>query len=544
MNRRITLLFAISLLLITTGACRLAELSPPQSRILHSNPNYLVKTDSVIQGKRMAVALNDSTLITEDSSRMVLQPAANMPHLNTTSPLLDVLYRIACRDLKGLYRQEGFFVAGMSGFFNRKHIFTRDIAYSSHLGLAYLMPEEVVTHLQTTRQLRLDIGYLHPIDHAVPLEGIRNELEEITNRQFFKKYGTNSYIRRTDDIVWVLGWYEAWLAQRDNEMLSEMIQQFETFDETFYRHFHDPDDGLYRGQSSWQDIGGAAYPDGFNYQQSVMIKPLSTNALFVAAFDRLARAAEILGLQQKKQQYQNRAEKLRTAIHNELRHPDGYYAFFKYPDGRLEPRKEQLGSAFIKLFEVVPESEQCQNAAGYKRNDFGAPTLFPFYEGRGTGYHHKVIWPFADMFLNQARFECATGSRKDAVLRQSLGSICRHALKGNFNEFMIYEEGKIVGSPSYIWSTSAYLSVLFDMLMGIETSPQGIRLNPHIPEELDGGISLTDLRIGKMNLNIRIEGYGKKVQTLKLDGQELDREWLEISEGDHQLVVQMKEGGS
>lgn len=540
MNTKTFLFFTLILLMIIAGGCNHSGSSASKSRTLHSNQSYVVKTDSVIQGKRLAVALNDSTLITEDSSHIVLQPAKDMPHLNTTSPLLDVLYRIACRDLKGLYREEGFFVAGMSGFFNRKHIFTRDIAYSSHLGLAYLMPKEVVAHLRTTRQLRLDIGYNHPIDHAIPLEGIDNKLEDITNRQFFKKYGTNSYIRRTDDIVWVLGWYEAWLAQRDKEMLKEMIQQFETFDEKFYRHFHDCEDGLYRGQSSWQDIGGAAYPDGFDYQESVMIKPLSTNALYVAAFDRLAEAADILGLQQKKQEYQTRAEKLRTAIHNELRHSDGYYAFFKYPDGRLEPRKEQLGSAFIKTFEVVPESEQCQNATPYKRNDFGAPTLYPFYEGRGTGYHHKVIWPFADMFLNQGRFECAIASKKNAVLGQSLGSICRHALKGNFNEFMIYKDGKIVGSPSYIWSTSAYLSVLFDMLIGMEISQRGIRFNPHIPEELDGGISLTDLSIGKMNLDIRIEGHGTEVQSRKMDGQELDREWLEISEGDHQLVVFMK----
>jgi hypothetical protein len=401
------------------------------------------------------------------------------------------------------------------------------------------MPEEVIDHLKMTRKLRLSVGFKHSRGHEIPIVTLDNQLIDIPEHEFVKRYGTNSISRRTDDIVWVLGWYSCWLVLRDDQLLREMVDTYEVFDSVLYCHLYDPSDGLYHGQAAFLDIGRTGYPEKLmrNRQLCTVIKSLSTNSLYHSAFRRLATACSILGLREKEEEFEKQAAAIKKSIRTSFYHPDGYYAYFIHPDGRLEPGMEQLGSAFSYLSGIVSEEESFRNLRDDHRNQYGAPVFYPFYHYT-TGGHNNAIWPFADMIFNKARFTNELLNR-DTVFFQSLASLSRHALKGSFHEYVRYSTGEVMGSPQYIWSNAAFISFVTDLLLGLAIDERGLTINPFVPEAF-ADLSLDNFRVGSMVLDIKVDGHGDSVRKLFINNVRYREPVIEIKPGEYTVRVVMR----
>lgn len=511
--------------------------------VVYENETYTLTRDSIVEGDRRSVAHvqpGTGRLYLTNANAELVRPQlkGHYPTVTSESAMVDVLYRIALHDLE-INIVDGDYFRVSPDFPNM--IFTRDTAYSSYLGAAYVMPEMIQNHLRMTRRLRRELGFKCSKGLSIPLPGIDNQEEDLSNNDFFLKYGTHAFARRTDDVCWVAGYWESLCAKGDGASFKWLVDQFDYMDRHFYQKFYDPEDGLYHGQASFIDIGGTGYPESFAQLDCILVKALSTNSLYAGAFDRVAEACRRTGQPEKARRYQERSAALKKAIAKEFLHQDGYYAYFKSRQGELAARREQLGMAFLVLFDIVEPPEYRRAVGAYPFNDYGAPLFWPFYEFKGPKaskgiphgdtygdgqpvtkkvYHNNAIWPFANTLFNLAQFK--TERTKERLLR-TLGNLSRHALLGNFNEVLDYETGggRVKHARSYIWSASAYLAVVFKMIAGIDLQqPDRVVFRPFLPAELGGSFRIEGLKVDNMTLDVVIEGNGGEVAWFSVDGAE------------------------
>ena len=233
-------------------------------------------------------------------------------------------------------------------------VYTRDISYSGILGANELYPDVMLQSLKVTRDVRLAMGYRVGRGYAVKEVNIDWTEEPLTTREFVTKYNTNSYVRRTDDVVWL--WAATDLFEKhpevaDWEWLYTMGNQFF---EKFYQPFWDESDKLYRGQASFIDIHfdnrkASGYPHEFSMTDCVLIKALSTNCLYLQGLRAMSIASEQMNKPDEAKQWGAKAQALKQAIRDHLRFEDGGFSYFKHANGHLEPRREALGTALAVI---------------------------------------------------------------------------------------------------------------------------------------------------------------------------------------------------
>jgi len=496
----------------------LPTLAQIQNYTVYGNDSFTLYRDSLTETQRKArTQERGGTLSLYNSNNELVRPYSRgeYPKFTSEVPMLDMLHIIAIDDIENNNIDNEHFRPGPD--FPFQVLYTRDIAFSSYLGTNLMHPEVVKNHLKRCRELRRSVGFICAIDHEIPIEGIENVLVNLNNRDFGKKYETHSYIRRTDDVCWVLGYWEALKVSAEPGELEWMVNEFEYFDRNMYRWFFDESDGLYRGQASFIDAGGNGYPKHFDRQKSVMIKALSTNCLYYKAFKIMAEACQVTGDIKRASAFEDRAEMIKISIRREFLHPDGYYAYFKHEDGLLEERREQLGMAFIVLFDILDEGDFHIAVDDFAGNDYGEPLFWPFYDWNKHMYHNNSIWPFANTLLNMAQLKT---HREKHILLRTLGIMSRHALHGNFNEVMDYETGgkAEMHGRHFLWSASAYISVIYRMVLGIDLAMGEVTFNPFVPEELGSFMSLYGLKVSDTTIDLNITGNGKEIKSFKVNG--------------------------
>ena len=510
------------------------------NQVVYGNNTYTLFRDRLVEGDRTAYTANRGgwPALWNAHAEMV-RPflAGAYPGIKSDVPMVDMLYQIALFDLESCNVRDAYFK--ISPDFFPVWVFTRDISYSSYLGANYAMPSLIRRHLDLTREIRRNIGFKCTEKTVLPYDGVENEVLDMDMIDFSVKYRSHPFSKRTDDICWILGFWDVLMSGGfERADLARLVSDFKDFDRRFYERMRDPADGLYYGQSSFIDAGGTGYPTDVNHGESLCLKALSTTCLYVAAFDRLAQACRYLKDESKADVFDARAENMRIAIRENFQHPDGYFAYLKHPDGRLEPRREQLGMAFLVLFDIVGPELYGAVLDDYPQNDYGHPEFWPFY-GYDKVYHDNALWPFADMLYNLAVFKAY---RKQETLLQALGSLSRHALWGSFNEVLDYESGgwHFKHARSYIWSASAYLGIVFKMILGVNNEDlETVSFNPFLPEQLGDQFSISDLEIGGMRLDIEINGNGDQVGAFVMDGQEMGEGVMKKDREKHRVIISL-----
>jgi len=528
------------MLFLTTALSGVAQKSRADI-VVRATPSYTLYQDRIVEGE-------DSAYVEERGGWQALRNArhemvrpflrGDYPRLRSDSALLEVLYRIALHDIEVNFIDGQHF--RVSPDFAPDMIFTRDTAYTSLLGANLAMPEQMKQHLRKDRAMRRAVGFKTGTGQQIPIPAVAQleTVEKLNNKQFFEKYQTHPYARRTDDVCWVPGYWAAMQVSAAPDDHRWLLDEFDHFDRNFYAHFLDPADSLYFGQATFIDIGGTGYPENYSAQDSIMIKALSTNCLYVRAFDIVAEVSERLGEKARAAGYRQRAAALRAAILQNFRHPDGYYSYFKRKDGTLEPRVEILGSAFLVLFDILGERERAAQLARLPHNDFGNALFHPLFPGDRI-YHNNAIWPFANTFFNQAEFAV---QRSPDILLRTYGNLARHALQGNFNELMDYATGgrQELHARQYIWSAASFLGLVYNFLFGIEVvEGEKVRFHPLVPPQLGSNLALSGLVVRGTEITVTLKGAGSRITAVRLNGQAVAEATVPLDGRRHDLQIDL-----
>jgi len=382
--------------------------------------------------------------------------------LENVSPLIERLWRIALSDIESnIVETDNGKYFGAGALFNII-VFTRDISYSGVLGLNKLYPEIMKSSLRATRDVRSRLAFKVQTEYVLDNIDVPWQPEEITEQGFAQKYHTNSYCRRTDDVVWLWAAYDLFSkhgTKDDWQWLYKMGSKF--FDE-FYNPFYDCEDDLYHGQASFVDIHSAAhkatgYPQDWDLKDCILVKSLSTNCLYVRGLEVMAVVSEHFGHEKEEDMWEVRAADLRKAIRDNLLNSDGTLSYFKDKHGNLQPRRDALGSALAVLMDIVEGEEARAALKNYPVTDVGVPLFHPFFP-ENNYYHNNTSWPFVDTFFIKA-LEKSDGENRTALNAALLARTCVN--DGTFHEVVDFRDKKPGGSGSQLWTAASFIDTCF-----------------------------------------------------------------------------------
>lgn len=424
-----------------------------------------IQNNSIMTYDSTSLRLPDDALIDELGTLTLDDLPDRNPlcplRLNSPTPLLAKLWTCALYDAESNLVEHPmggrYFTAGGRGKGFASMIFTRDNGYAGILGLNRIFPAEMKEAVETTRRVRLQLGLRVDRDQFHP--DLPFEKEDISEAEFKTKYLTNSFIRRTDDVLW-LWWAEDLFAEHFDQpenwqWLLETGQR--CFDE-LYQPFYDSRDGLYFGQSSFIDIGFNGYPAEFGLRtveskyRALRIKAASTNALYYQGMRVMERTANRLGHAVVAERWRSRAEEIRRAFRSRLIAPDGTISYFAHGDKQLEQREHALATAFPILFDLLDAEESRAAIQRYPVTWWGVPLIHPFYPSDHI-YHNQSAWPFADAFFLRAR-EKALGVDETG---RELALLARSCRGDTFHEWTSAFDKLPKGVPATLWTLGAFV---------------------------------------------------------------------------------------
>ncbi|MDH4445358.1 MAG: hypothetical protein QE267_09535 [Akkermansiaceae bacterium] len=403
------------------------------------------------------------------------QPKCQAKLTDVTTPLTRRMWAIALDDLEHnlVTNEHGTYFAAGTRYTDR--IYTRDISITGILGANRFYPKQMKDSLMLTRVNMKALGYQVSKSHLVseidaPWKVIAEEDKEI-----MAEFKTNSYTRRTDDVVWMWAAHDLFTLHPELADWKWFHQNGSEFFKDFYGPWFDASDGLYRGQPLFHDITNSAYPKGMTIADCVLLKSLTTNCLYYKAMLSMADASTKIGLQEaEKQEWLSRAAALKKVIVKEFTNADGTLAYYKDRHGVVMPNRDILGIALAVILGVVDGDAAKAAYAGYPESDLGVPLFSPFIPGN-KGPHNQAVWPFTVSFYFWGK-SLAYGedysAYNAAILARSLGTAFEDLPKkrktdgkdwgtalGSFHEKINLPSGKIDGSGHQLWSAAAFLKV-------------------------------------------------------------------------------------
>lgn len=389
-----------------------------------------------------------------------LPPAATPRHperLAGTGPLTQRLWAIALDDCERNIVSVGddrYFGAGAS--FGAK-VFTRDIAISGLFGLNRLHPELMLDSLRHTRALRWRMGFAI----ATGYEGLRAvadvpwEVVAASEAELLARFHTNSYARRTDDVIWL--WAAADLFHGCPALAdwAWLLAEGERFFARFYQPFHDPDTGLYRGQSCFVDVHfvgtpATGYPQEWSIADCLAACATSTNALYVQGMRCLALAAQHCGEAQRATAWDRRADTLAEAMRRHLLLPDGHVAYLRDRHGRRDARRHALGEAWTVELGIVSGDAARRALADPLGDPRGVPLFAPCFS-RDRFYHDNSSWPFVSAWYARA---AAAAGLADGLA--GCAGWLAYACRDGFQEVIDTRDWSVRGSAHQLWSAAAF----------------------------------------------------------------------------------------
>ena len=347
-----------------------------------------------------------------------------------------------------------------------------------------------------------------------------------------------------DCIIWAIGAYAYIVATGDNSFIPVAYSAVKNSLAKFEREEYDPTDGLFRGPAVYGD-GIAAYPDQYARTGSsgieswstfpenrerlakdgfgIPMKALSTNCVYYRAYEVLAFLCERRG--KDPSAALSKAEALKKAINRAFwNEKKGTYDYLAYECDR----QEALGISFALLFGVADERQKAsvlKNAGTSAHGITCVEPTFKRYSSLGSfGRHSGTVWPHAQGFWALAAYRC--GDRK--AFEKELFLLAEKAVRdGQFYEIYHPVTGAVYGGlqgyggkndirewrscAHQTWSATAYLSLIYFVLLGAQIDEGKVTFKPYLPAGVDEA-KITGMKIGKTTFNVKIvrKGQGEK----------------------------------
>lgn len=382
------------------------------------------------------------------------------------------------------------------------YVWTRDLSYSVYLALGQFDPPRAVTSLLfKTSTLKPSV-----------VGGWRHQIIQDTG-------SGGSYPVSSDRVVWALGAAEALKFLSGDERENFLRQVYPILHDTIEqdrRLIFDERDGLYRGEQSFLDWREQTYPGWTkdNVLSIAMSKALSVNCADYFLLRMAAQYAGRLGHRDDEIRYARWAADLKAAINRRFYDPaTGLYSTFLLSDGvhgiRVQ-RYDLLGESLAILLGVADAAQAQAVLAHYPTGPFGPPVVWP-EEQTVPIYHNQAIWPFVTACWIKAARQAGDAAAVDAGIRS-----LTHLAALNLSNMENYDfvsgraevkgqrlNGPVINSRRQLWSVAGYLSMVQDVVFGLETTWDGIRFQPFITARLRDGSFANSAQIELLNFAYR-----------------------------------------
>ncbi len=432
------------------------------------------------------------------------------PQYHSNQPIVDALFNLSLEEARKNIEPDSTLRTGAKW----GGVWTRDVSYSTLLAFAYHEPEVAKISL----------------------------LKKVKRGQIIQDTGSGgAWPVSSDRTTWALAAWEIFKVTGDKKWLETAYQVIKNTLENDYKTIRSERTGMYCGESSFLDWREQTYPKWMSNMDIYASQNLGTNAVHYQAHIILAEMAKQLG--QPYQEYLKQAKKIKDGINKYLWMGDkGYYGQYLY--GRvflnLSPRFEALGESLAVLFDVADSAQAASIFEKSPVTPFGTTCIYPQIPGIPP-YHNNGIWPFVQSYWNLATAK----ANNETALVHGLAAIYRAgALFLTNYENMVAQNGDYVGteinSDRMLWSMAGNLAMVHRVFMGISFEVDGIRFSPVIPKVYDGTKTLTNFHYRDAVLDIRVKGFGNKIETIAMDGEPLANAFFPASvTGKHKIEVIM-----
>ncbi len=335
-------------------------------------------------------------------------------------------------------------------------VWTRDIAYATELGLAWLDPARAAESLLFKLSEEKNGG----------------------NLQIVQDTGTGgSWPVSTDRVTWARG-AMAVLRYMDHAALRaaaiEAMHNTATLDRAYA---YDASDGLYRGETSfldWREQSYAAWT-ATDVAHIAMSKSLSTNLnhLFL-----LRSLEELTG-------EDHNADALAEAIDRTFW--DGAH-YRSYTSTTLDPAPVARQDLLATSLAVLDLGTHPEALSRYPWGPYGPPVIWPQQQETPI-YHNRAIWPFVTAYAVLAGREANNGQ----VVASGLDSLVRGAALNlshmenmefasgdNWVEDGVYS-GPVVNSRRQLWSVAGFLGAIAHGVFGLDGRDGVLIADPVLP---------------------------------------------------------------
>lgn len=414
------------------------------------------------------------------------------PSYESDQRLVDALYNLSLEELTQNVRDDGAFMAGKKW----TGVWTRDVSYSILLSLALLDPEGAKTSLR----------------HKLTDDG-----------RIIQDTGTGgSWPVSTDRMTWALAAWEVYKTTGDADWLERSYDVIRRSAEADLRAAFDSTTGLFYGESSFMDWREQSYPDWMEPADIYRSQVLSTNVVHYRTYRILAQMAKELG--EYPGEWERVARRVKRGINEHLWRPeDGRYAGYRY--GRVHPaqtpRAEALGQALAVLSGVTDDERAARVARNHPVVEFGAPSFWPYIPDIPP-YHNAGVWPFVTSYWTWA----SASAGNTPGVEHGLASLYRAAAlfltnKENMVAQTGHFEGTQINSDRQLWSVAGTLATVYRVFFGMRVAPDGLRLDPFVPEAYSGTRTLEGVAYRDATLDLTLKGHGTRITQITLDGEPL-----------------------
>ncbi|WP_165864695.1 DNRLRE domain-containing protein [Capsulimonas corticalis] len=346
-----------------------------------------------------------------------------------------------------------------------------------------------------------------------------------------------------DMIIWSTAAWNHYLVTGDTAFLSSAYSAtIDTLNMMRAQHYN-TSYGLFKGPSFFNDgIAGYTTPYNTNTGSTFVLDHdgtselmcLSTNCLYYNAYRVAALMAAELKLPTSTMSDLNaKADDLKSKINSNFwisgSNRYGYYiSGTGSKAGVLEDYQEGSGLGWALLFGIADNARASLIVNNIHNQPKGLPSIWPhfvWFSDAQPGRHNCIIWPqvngiFAKGAVKRNSFNAF------ATQLESLNNLFVNSA-GNIREVYNsisgdpdggWQNGGHWGIPSnQTWSATAYLSMIYDGVFGMNFETNGIRFSPYLKSAW-GNVSLSNLKYRNMNLKINLTGSGGMVSSFKLDG--------------------------
>jgi hypothetical protein len=427
------------------------------------------------------------------AQQRVVHERADAPRVHSGNALFDALFAMAIDDARlnsvDEIRDDAYNGGApiacrcfQTGEFWR-YVWTRDLSYAAHLGLAWLDPQRTVASLRFKTS-----GWRQGVPAVAGLPAGSLQIIQDTG-------SGGSWPVSTDRVSW------AWGAEAVLNVLSGADRS------AFAAHAYaalqgtleadrlaafDSVSGLYGGEQSFLDWRTQSYAPWIvnNLARMAGSRSLSTNVSHFQALRLAARLAAETGKAGEAQRYGAWAEALKQTIDRTFWLPDAQqYASLTSDDPHpiALHKYDLLGTALAVIAGVASPERAAASLARYPHAPFGAPVIAPQQPGVPV-YHNRAIWPFVSAYALRA----AAQMHNPAVASHAFESLQRAAALNLSNmenlEWLTatprFDDGPVINSRRQLWSVGAYISAVSESVFGLHFEATGIRVAPFLTTEM------------------------------------------------------------